>query len=132
MRKRKTAGENEKNQIHFAVTTSRRLSVNVSSTELFSSFSSSASIPAFFIKIFCFSFRKTASHNALRPLFAFTRVNLVYTDIPPHLCRMEKRNLLSNYGRKQPYSRTVRTVHPDSRRIPETPDPLPSGENQDY
>ena len=104
----------KKNQIHFAVTTSRRLPAYVYSTELISSFSSSASTPAFFIKIFCFSFRKTASHNALRPLFAFIRVNLVYTDNPSELCRMEIQILLSEMEdinlTPEQYERYIQTV----------------------
>ena len=53
----------------------------------------------FYIKRPVFKSLKSATQHPVWPFFTIIRVNLVYTDIPPHLCRMEKTKIIIRDGR---------------------------------
>ena len=57
----------------------------------------------FYIKRPVFKSLKSATQHPVWPFFTITRVNLVYTDNPPHLCRMENAN---NLGSSRPQGGT--------------------------
>ena len=68
----------------------------------------SSSIRRFLYKTPRFLKIKSATQHPVWPFFTIIRVNLVYTAIPSHLCRMEKRNLLSN--KECPFCYPIRPV----------------------